>query len=111
MPSPATTEPRDLGAAYDPTGASYDEAFSAPGRPREHYRDFLDSLRDQPLEALGTAMMDVLEELGVRFGAAGTFLVDPIPRIIPAGEWSQLEAGLAQRVRALDAFLADVYAA
>ena len=34
---------------------------------------------------------------------------DLIPRVIPAAEWRRLAAGLAQRVRALDAFLADVY--
>src|SRR5262249_6609435 len=31
------------------------------------------------------------------------------PRPIPAGEWSALEAGLVQRIRALNLFLHDVY--
>jgi uncharacterized circularly permuted ATP-grasp superfamily protein len=34
---------------------------------------------------------------------------DVIPRIIPAAEWRKLEAGLRQRVKALNAFLHDVY--
>ena len=34
---------------------------------------------------------------------------DLIPRIIPAGEWSIIEAGLKQRVRALNLFLKDIY--
>ena len=34
---------------------------------------------------------------------------DPIPRIIPAAEWTQLEAGLKQRVQALNLFLRDLY--
>jgi len=34
---------------------------------------------------------------------------DPIPRIIDAETWTQLEAGLIQRVRALNAFIGDVY--
>ena len=34
---------------------------------------------------------------------------DVVPRIIPAAEWKQLEAGLKQRVRALNMFLHDVY--
>ncbi len=32
-----------------------------------------------------------------------------MPRILPAGEWRQLEAGLKQRVRALNRFIHDVY--
>jgi uncharacterized circularly permuted ATP-grasp superfamily protein len=32
-----------------------------------------------------------------------------VPRIIPAGEWQNIAAGVSQRVRALEAFLADVY--
>ena len=34
---------------------------------------------------------------------------DIIPRIIPAAEWKALQAGLRQRVRALNLFLHDVY--
>ncbi len=34
---------------------------------------------------------------------------DVVPRIIPAAEWKKLEAGLKQRVRALNMFLRDVY--
>ena len=37
------------------------------------------------------------------------FLLDPVPRVISAADWSALDAGLLQRVRALDAFCADVY--
>jgi uncharacterized circularly permuted ATP-grasp superfamily protein len=35
--------------------------------------------------------------------------LDLLPRIIPAAEWAPLEAGLKQRVRALNAFLLDLY--
>jgi uncharacterized circularly permuted ATP-grasp superfamily protein len=34
---------------------------------------------------------------------------DIIPRIIPAQEWKGLEAGLRQRVKALNAFIHDIY--
>jgi len=34
---------------------------------------------------------------------------DIVPRVIGAGEWAQLERGLTQRVKALNAFIADVY--
>lgn len=53
----------------------------------------------------------VLEERGVRFGGAGghAFRADPVPRVLDAEEWDVLSDGLAQRIRALDAFVADVY--
>ena len=37
------------------------------------------------------------------------FPLDPLPRIIDGAEWAALSAGLIQRVRALELFLADVY--
>ena len=59
------------------------------------------------------ALLDAAREATahVTFGADGDerFLLDPIPRVIPAAEWDPLAAGLAQRVRALEAWCADVY--
>ena len=58
-----------------------------------------------------------LERYGVRFGIYknGTFKeqlfpFDPIPRVITPEEWAYLEKGLAQRVKALNMFLADILA-
>ena len=39
------------------------------------------------------------------------FPLDPIPRVIAAADWAPVEGGLAQRVRALNAFVADAYGA
>jgi uncharacterized circularly permuted ATP-grasp superfamily protein len=39
------------------------------------------------------------------------FNVDAVPRVIEAAEWAELETGLGQRARALNAFVADVYGA
>ncbi|HEX4107026.1 MAG TPA: circularly permuted type 2 ATP-grasp protein [Solirubrobacteraceae bacterium] len=49
----------------------------------------------------------------MRFGAGedGQFPIDPLPRLLTATEWKTLAAGVAQRLRALDAFVADVYGA
>jgi len=54
----------------------------------------------------------VLEQRGVRFGGAGghAFRADPLPRLLDPDEWELLSGGLAQRIRALDAFVADVHA-
>jgi len=61
--------------------------------------------------ALAAATREALE--GVTFGAKGDerFHLDPVPRLIGAAEWEPLAAGLAQRVRALEAWCADVYGA
>lgn len=57
-----------------------------------------------------------LERFGVRFGVykhgvfnEQLFPFDPIPRIITKKDWDYLEAGLKQRVKALNAFLWDIY--
>jgi len=42
-------------------------------------------------------------------GTERTFPFDPFPRIIPAEEWAHLEAGLIQRVKAINLFLKDIY--
>ena len=42
-------------------------------------------------------------------GRATTFPLDTVPRVVPAAEWDRVEAGLAQRVTALSAFVADAY--
>ncbi|WP_239164598.1 carboxylate--amine ligase/circularly permuted type 2 ATP-grasp protein [Actinoplanes palleronii] len=51
---------------------------------------------------------------GVTFSVAGEaatrlFPFDLVPRVVPATGWTALQSGLTQRVRALNAFLADVY--
>ncbi len=62
------------------------------------------------------AINQLLARYGVKFGLYknNTFLeqlfpFDPIPRVIPAEEFDSLEKGLAQRVKALNKFLKDIY--
>jgi uncharacterized circularly permuted ATP-grasp superfamily protein len=87
----------------------YDEAYLEDGTPRRHYAQLLAGLGDPARLAA-----DVKEELrarGVSFGAAsdGLFALDPVPRLLTGDEWSELQAGVVQRLRTLDAFVADVY--
>ncbi len=42
-------------------------------------------------------------------GTERTFPLDLVPRVIPATEWAEVEAGLVQRLRALNQFLGDIY--
>ena len=95
-------------AAYEPP-PGYDEAFSAPGTPRPHYADLFAALGACDLEAVAERITAHMRSSGATFGGGEVFRLDPVPRLLTAVEWSQLEEGLAQRVRALDMFVADVY--
>jgi uncharacterized circularly permuted ATP-grasp superfamily protein len=95
---------------YDP-GIYFDEGVAADGTIRPAYRDVMDALQGDPSGALAEARR-LVREREIQFGkgeAKQDFFLDPIPRIIAAEEWAELERGLAQRARALNALLADVY--
>lgn len=99
----------------------WDEMIQPDGRARAHYRSYSDWLLARGMEQLPakSAEADALfHRLGITFAvygqAEGTERLIPfdvVPRILPAGEWTLLEAGLKQRAAALNAFLADVYGA
>ncbi len=96
---------------YSPPRDFYDEAVDPDGAPREAGGAGL-SLLGPDLGALAASTSAALAERGVKFRSAGgdvEFHLCPVPRVFGADEWAALEAGLAQRVRALDAFVADVY--
>jgi uncharacterized circularly permuted ATP-grasp superfamily protein len=100
------------GAARASVERAYDEAFAAPGAPRPHYADLLDALTGMDLAALRAEVNGRVEAQGVTFTTdEGTqaFIIDPVPRILPADEWAAVAAGLEQRVRALNAFVLDAY--
>ncbi len=89
------------------------------GEERAHYRDFCAWLAQQSPDALESKRVEAdltFRRVGITFAVygddAGTERLIPfdiIPRIIPAGEWTQLEKGLTQRVRALNMFIHDIY--
>ena len=97
----------------------FDEVVDEQGDARPHYRDVLDRLKDTTADDLirRERLRDAaFRSAGITFTVYGegqglerTFPMDLVPRIIPADEWTHLEAGLTQRVRALNAFLDDLY--
>src|SRR3954469_16778720 len=92
----------------------FDEAMTPNGSPRPLAREALDAIADRGPGEACAAVRGALRANGVTFSSIdgdAEFLVDPVPRIIPAPEWETLERGLAQRVRALNRFLADAYGA
>jgi uncharacterized circularly permuted ATP-grasp superfamily protein len=89
-------------------GVPFDEDRDADGNPRPGYARTLDALASADLVALSAAVARRLADDGATFGGQ-PFVVDPVPRMIVAEEWAALERGLAQRTRALNHFLTDVY--
>lgn len=72
----------------------------------------LDAIGPQELIARGHQRDNYLAMQGITFTLSGIerpLPVDLIPRIIAAQEWKILEKGIKQRIKALEAFLADVY--
>ena len=107
-----------LSNPYDP-GDFFDEMYSGGGEVRPHYRSLVERLGTLPLpefERRRAAVDLAFLRRGVTFtvyndseGTERIFPFDLIPRIIPAKEWSRLEAGLIQRITALNLFLHDLY--
>jgi len=98
---------------------SFDEMHTPDGSVRPHYARLAEWIADTPPERIrrmreGANML--FHRVGITFavygeeaGAERLIPFDMLPHIIPAEEWRFLERGLRQRVRALNAFLHDVY--
>jgi uncharacterized circularly permuted ATP-grasp superfamily protein len=97
----------------------FDEMFTEEGVPRPHYKQlvhFLESLGPSALKERVESARRALLTRGITFGVYGSqegaekvFPFDPVPRIIPREEWAVLDAGLKQRLTALNLFLKDIY--
>ncbi|MEN9822341.1 MAG: hypothetical protein RLZ04_767, partial [Actinomycetota bacterium] len=64
------------------------------------------------LQQRGVQRDQYLSVQGITFTLAGherPLPIDLVPRVIEAAEWTTVETGIKQRVRALEAFLDDVY--
>jgi uncharacterized circularly permuted ATP-grasp superfamily protein len=100
-------------------GEFYDEMFAAAAKPRSSARRLLAALEHLPEEKILScqkAAEQSLLQMGITFnvygGQAGVekiFPFDILPRIVSAIEWSRIEKGLKQRIRALNLFIDDIY--
>ncbi|HWC25852.1 MAG TPA: circularly permuted type 2 ATP-grasp protein [Solirubrobacteraceae bacterium] len=98
--------------SYRPTGGAVDEAFDADGAVRPPYAGVLAALAAAGPAAVAEAIAAGVARDGVVHGTgadAHQLAIDAVPRVFAAEQWAQLEAGLAQRTRALDAFVRDAY--
>jgi uncharacterized circularly permuted ATP-grasp superfamily protein len=97
----------------------YNEMNDENGGVRAPYLPFKDWLDSQNAESLAGKRAEaelIFRRVGITFAVYGddagterTIPFDIVPRIFPAAEWRLLEAGLRQRVRALNRFLHDIY--
>ncbi len=98
----------------------YDEMIDSQGNPRPaaaELADFLAGLDEGELATHQAAAELAIKQMGISFrvyteedGAIDrTWPFDIIPRIIPKSEWQGIEAGLKQRVEALNLFIDDLY--
>ena len=99
--------------AYRTRPNTYDEMYAADGQTRPAYQQLrrqVDELTPADLRARADYLSHTYLDQGVTFDIGGEerpFPVDIIPRLIDNTAWSHVEAGVAQRVRALEAFLAE----
>jgi uncharacterized circularly permuted ATP-grasp superfamily protein len=85
-------------ASYEIPAGAWDEAFEPDGVLRTCYEDVFAALAEGPPERIAAAVTSSLSRGGVRFRTAAgdvTFPIDPVPRIIGAAEWRELEASAA----------------
>ena len=109
---------------YD-RGQFFDEVYAQDGSVRPHYARVVQRLAQFTPEELARRERTrdaAFRSQGITFtvydddsddphsGLERTFPLDMVPRIIPAQEWRDVEAGLIQRVTALNRFLDDLYA-
>lgn len=117
----ATLAPRKTVSGVPPYDEMFEFGTSAGGstvgaaEARAAYRDIYTSLAAMTQEELRgrtEALASSYLAQGVTFDFAGEerpFPLDAVPRVIEQSEWVDVEAGIRQRVKALEAFLSDVY--
>jgi uncharacterized circularly permuted ATP-grasp superfamily protein len=97
----------------------FDEMFAAPARPRPGSKLLAETLETVPtpelLQRQRAAELSLLQ-LGITFNVYGDrrgteriWPFDIIPRVVSGKEWTGVEKGLRQRIRALNMFIDDVY--
>ncbi len=94
----------------------FDEMFGPEGL-RDTYEALaksIDTLSDDDMRSRSDYLKSTYLDQGVTFDVGGEerpFPLDIVPRIIAARSWTPVVAGVKQRIKALDAFLSDVYGA
>ncbi|MBE8712147.1 circularly permuted type 2 ATP-grasp protein [Sphingobacterium hungaricum] len=104
---------------YQNSQNTYDEMFLNNDNYRNHYLNFINNFSKESLDNLNKKeelAKKLFMSQGITFtvydsgeGIEKIFPFDIIPRILTASEWSFIEKGITQRLKALNLFLKDVY--
>lgn len=108
-----------LFSSYDKLPKTWDEMYNDNSEFRNQYEGFINYLENTSPEKL-TKKEDLSKQLfmsqGVTFtvyndneGIEKIFPFDIVPRIITAKEWTKIESGIKQRLKALNLFIKDIY--
>ena len=98
---------------------AFNEMHGPDGELRPAYQELSRWLKEMPPDALEYRRQEaelLFRRIGITFAVYGDaeaqerlIPFDVVPRIISAREWTILEKGLKQRVKALNLFLRDIY--
>ena len=104
---------------YQAVQHGYDEVFAKSGEPRAHWRTLLDHLGQETADDMRQRVEAVERRVyqnGVTYnvyadpkGQQRTWQLDALPFILPASEWTEIEAAVRQRATLLNKILIDLY--
>lgn len=105
--------------SYVTDARRYDELLDSAGDVRPHWRPLIDRLAIDGAEAVrrgAELARRLIVENGVTYnvyadpqGRDRPWVLDPLPILLTAAEWREIELGVCQRASLLDALLADLY--
>ncbi len=106
-------------AGYATSADRYDEMLAASGEPRPHWQALVERLAERgekDVHETLTLTERQIREHGITYnvyadamGVNRPWEVDPLPLMLPADEWRQIEAGIEQRADLLNRVLGDLY--
>jgi len=98
----------------------YDELLDEKGAVRQHWKPLIERVAAGDGTGAGRRGLELTRRLiienGITYnvyadpqGADRPWGLDPLPLVLTAKEWAEIEAGVAQRAQVLDALMADLY--
>ncbi|BFM09461.1 circularly permuted type 2 ATP-grasp protein [Halioxenophilus aromaticivorans] len=109
-----TTGPAPEPLRYDATGGQ-DEALASDGRLLPQWQQLLSRVEEMGVVGLADRtdkIRRILRDDGAIYSAAGRTSVwglDPLPIVLSADQWREIEVGLVERAQLLDFVLKDLY--
>jgi len=122
MPEPVHRRKPELSPlleGYKPVKGVFDECIDEDGEMREAYVSFFEALphfTSTEFKRRDEIMRRIIQEQGITYNVYGDPLgfdrpwqLDPLPLLISAAEWPELEKGLIQRAALINRIIADCY--